>query len=190
MGSRTVALTEAQYDEILATMVKGFTGFRPNRRVAIALVLEGNLGLRISDIVKLRLSDIVWDGAQYRLDITEQKTKKKRTFNVQNDIYKLIADYCIDNGIGRNEIMFPITTRAVQKQLKLVCDYLGYEDISTHSFRKFCATRIYNNSGHDIELTSQFLQHSSVAVTQRYIGVSSAKMTAAINSITRIPSLK
>lgn len=35
--------------------------------------------------------------------------------------------------------MFPITERAVQKQLHIVCDYLGYEGISTHSFRKWYA---------------------------------------------------
>ena len=29
----------------------GGTGFRPNERIAAALVMEGNLGLRISDIV-------------------------------------------------------------------------------------------------------------------------------------------
>ncbi len=41
------------------------------------------------------------------------------------------------NSIGRTELMFPLTTRAVQKQLALVSDYLGYEGISTHSFRKW-----------------------------------------------------
>ena len=47
-------------------------------------------------------------------------------------------------GIRRNDLIFPITERAVQKQLWIVCDYLGYEGISTHSFRKWYATEIYN----------------------------------------------
>ena len=42
-------------------MKEGGCGFRPNERVATALVLEGNLGLRISDIIRLRLCDIVND---------------------------------------------------------------------------------------------------------------------------------
>ena len=29
--------------------------------------------------------------------------------------------------------------------IALVCDYLGYEGISTHSFRKWYATSIYTN---------------------------------------------
>ena len=55
MNKKTKALTTEQYKEIIQTMREGFTGCRPNERIATALVLEGNLGLRISDILKLRL---------------------------------------------------------------------------------------------------------------------------------------
>ena len=82
MNRKTVALTADQYREIISTMRQGFTGCRPNDRIATALMLEANLGLRISDIVKLRLRDIVRDGERYRLSITEQKTGKARTFTV------------------------------------------------------------------------------------------------------------
>ena len=62
MNKRTTALTTQQYREIITTMKEGGLNFRPNERIATALVLEGNLGSRISDIIKLRLSDIVNDG--------------------------------------------------------------------------------------------------------------------------------
>ena len=55
MNKKTKALTTEQYKEIIQTMQEGFSGCRPNERIATALVLEGNLGLRISDILKLRL---------------------------------------------------------------------------------------------------------------------------------------
>ena len=82
MNKRTKALTTEQYKEIVATMKQGFCGCRPNERIATALVLEGNLGLRISDIVKLRPCDIVRDGDRYRLEIVEQKTGKHRIFRL------------------------------------------------------------------------------------------------------------
>ena len=63
MNKKTNALTTEQYKEIIQTMREGFSGCRPNERVATALVLEGNLGLRISDILKLQPCDIVRDGA-------------------------------------------------------------------------------------------------------------------------------
>ena len=62
----------------------------------------------------------------------------------------------------------------------MVCDYLGFEGISTHSFRKFYATEIYKNSNYNIALVQQLLQHSSAAVTQRYIGIEPQRIEAAI----------
>ncbi|MBQ9733751.1 MAG: tyrosine-type recombinase/integrase [Clostridia bacterium] len=180
MNKRTKALTTEQYKEIIQTMREGFCGCRPNDRVATALVLEGNLGIRISDIVKLRPCDIVRDGERYRLDIVEQKTGKRRSFTVPMVIAQYIENYCQRSGIRSNEIIFPITERAVQKQLRIVCDYLGYEGIGTHSFRKWYATEIYENNGYDIALVQRLLQHSSAAVTQRDIGIEPQRIDAAI----------
>ena len=180
MNKKTVALTTEQYKEIITTMKQGGCGFLPNERVATALVLEGNLGLRISDIIKLRLADIINDGGRYRLAITEQKTGKQRIFTVPLVIYQYMENYCLRNHIGYNDLMFPLTTRAIQKQLAIVCDYLGYTGISTHSFRKWYATEIYRNNSFDIVLVQRLLQHSSAAVTQRYIGIEPQRIERAI----------
>ena len=180
MNKKTKALTTEQYKEIIQTMKEGFCGCRPNERVATALVVEGNLGLRISDIVKLRLCDIVLDGGRSRLEIVEQKTGKSRVFTVPLVIQQYIENYCLRNGLRRDELIFPLTERAIQKQLKIVCDYLGFEGISTHSFRKWYATEIYKNSGYDIALVQRLLQHSSAAVTQRYIGIEPQRIEEAI----------
>lgn len=180
MNKKTKALTTEQYKEIIQTMREGFSGCRPNERVATALVLEGNLGLRISDIVKLRPCDIVRDGDRFRLEIVEKKTGKHRVFTVPLVIAQYIENYCLRNGIGKEDLMFPITERAVQKQLAIVCDYLGYEGIGTHSFRKWYATEIYKANGYDIALVQRLLQHSSAAVTQRYIGIEPQRIEAAI----------
>lgn len=185
MNKTTLALTNEQYKDIIETMRTGFETadqkkIRPNHKVATALVLEANLGIRISDIVQLRLTDIVKDGGRYRLDITEQKTKKKRTFTVPNEIYNYIKMYCIDNEIKSNEVIFPLTERAIQKQLKLVCDHLGYHGVGTHSFRKLFATNVYEDNEHDIVLVQELLQHSSPMTTKRYIRVSSEKVETAL----------
>ena len=82
MNKKTKALTTEQYKEIIQTMNDGFSDCRPNERIANILVLEGNWGLRISDILKLRLCDIIRDGDRYRLEITEKKTGKQRIFTV------------------------------------------------------------------------------------------------------------
>ena len=175
-----VALTNEQYQNIIRTMNNGLGSLRPNTRVSAVLTAEANLGMRVGDILRMRLCDIIKDGARYRLNIREEKTGKKRTFTVPEVIYKYFCDYAEMHGIAYDERLFPITERAVQKHLKAVCDALGYENISTHSFRKWYATDIYNASGHDIVLVQHLLQHSSPNITRRYIGISEEKMEQAI----------
>ena len=181
MNKTTRAISKEEYKEIITTITEGFTGCRPNERIATVLTLEANLGLRVSDILQLKLSDIISDAnGRKHLAITEQKTGKKRTFTVPNEIYLYIQNYALKHDIPANERLFTITERAVQKQLKLVCDYLELDNISTHSFRKFFATEIYKDSGFDIALVSKLLQHSSTAVTQKYIGISTQDIEQAL----------
>ena len=60
------------------------------------------------------------------------------------------------------------------------------EGISTHSFRKWYATEIYKNNGYDITLVQRLLQHSSAAITQRYIGIEPERIEKAIEGHTQL----
>lgn len=176
MNKKTVALTRESYQLIIDTIRSGFTAkdgtvCKSNNRIATALVLEANLGLRIGDVLQLHACDIIKDGNRYRLDIIEAKTGKQRTFTVPNEIYNYILQYALDNNISSRAKLFDISERAIQKHLKLVCAVLGIDNIGTHSFRKYFATSIYNDNGYNIELVRQLLQHSSTAITQRYLGI-------------------
>lgn len=81
-NKKTLALTQDQYTAIIAAIHGGFCidvrQCQPNNRIATALTLEANLGIRISDILHLHYCDIIQDGDRYRLDIIEQKTGKMR----------------------------------------------------------------------------------------------------------------
>lgn len=175
------ALTTSQYQTIVRTIRTGYGSLRANPRIAAALTTEANLGMRIGDVLRLRLKDIVRDGGRYRLNVTEEKTGKKRTFTVPDEVYGFLRDYAVANRIPEEGLLFPITVRAIQKHLKAVCDVLGYDNISTHSFRKWYATDIYEANGHDIVLVQQLLQHSSPNVTRRYIGISDQRVEQAIS---------
>lgn len=182
MNKKTIALTKEQYTNIIDTMRNGFLSYKGNDRIATALILEANLGIRVSDITELTLNKIVKDGDRYRLDLTEQKTQKKRVFTVPNELYNYIKQYCIDNEIKSSERIFPLTERQIQRHLKAVCDFLEYDGISTHSFRKFFATNIYLNNDYNIVLVQELLQHSSPSITQRYIGISSKQLESALQN--------
>lgn len=185
-NKETVALTIEQYEEIIQTMRTGGAGFRPNERIAAILVLEANLGMRISDILALKPKSIVKDGERYRLNVLEIKTKKRRTFTVPKEIVDFINEYCVKHQIGSDDFMFPISERNVQLYLAKVCDYLGYENIGTHSFRKFFATDILVKNNYNFLLVQKLLQHTSVVTTQRYLGISSKEMEDALKNHTHL----
>ncbi len=178
MGNATRALSKEEFVLIIKTLRTGFKYlnkmgneklFKSNNRIATILLIQANLGLRIGDLLKLRLNNIIQDGERYRLDLVEQKTNKRRIFTVPLEIYNYIKLYCYENSISPTAQIFPIGERAVQKQLKIVADYLGLANVSTHSFRKYFATQVYINNNYDIMLVKELLQHSSVRTTQRYI---------------------
>lgn len=149
-------------------------------RIAAILTVEGNLGIRISDVLNLHLSDIVKDGDRYRLSIREIKTKKSRNFTVPIEIYNYLQTYAYESNISKESKLFDVGKRVVQQHLEKTCRYLGLHGISTHSFRKYFATQVYIESEYNIELVRQLLQHSSVVTTQRYIGVGTKEIEEAL----------
>ncbi len=183
----TVALTQAQYYEIIETISNGCAGLRANERVATALVLEANLGMRIDDILDLRLDKVIRDGERYRLDVVEIKTGKIRKFKVPNRVYEYMVEYCRRNKIASSEKMFNMSERNVQQILAKAVEYLGIEEpIGTHSFRKYFATTIYENEGHDIVLVKNLLNHSAVSTTERYININ-PNMDRALDNHVSLP---
>lgn len=187
MNKKTMALSEEQYSQIIKIIRSGFVCsdghvVKPNHRIATALTLEANLGMRISDILRLRLSDIIHDGERYRLDIIEKKTGKRREFTVPLEIYVYIQNYALENNKNPSAKLFDISERTIQNHLQLVCSYLGYEGISTHSFRKYFATSIYVNNNYNLEIVRVLLQHSSATITQRYIGIQTKEIEKALQN--------
>lgn len=193
MGRYTTrALEEEEYRKIILVLRTGYTynnvKHRPNDRIATILVLQANLGCRIGDIVTLTTNSIVKDGSIHRLNITEQKTGKKRYFIVPEPIVAFIEDYKKHTGITDGPL-FPgtgglefLTKDAVWKQLQPVTRYLGLENVSSHSFRKSYALALYERTNHDIDLVRTVLQHSSVTITQQYLRRSDAQVEAALTA--------
>ena len=185
-GTTMVAVTEEQYEDIIRTLWNGTGIIRRNRPIATVLQVEANTGLRIGDVLSLRLNEIIRDGTRWRFRKREEKTKKMRVFTVPDPVYRMLDKYARANGIGQDELLFPMTVRNVQKKLDQVTDYLGYANIGTHSFRKRFATAAYVHSKYDVEVVRRLLQHSSAAITMRYIGISDAKIERTLQKVVNI----
>ena len=178
MTSRPLEI--AEYNEIIRSLNTGFvtqknTVFRPNKQVALALQLEANLGLRIGDVLSLRVRNF-WSG---KLELREEKTGKLQFRNINTQVYEYIRNYVAENQLLPDSCLFNVKVRAVQKQLKMITDYLGLENVSTHSFRKMYATAVYEANSHNLGLVKDMLNHADISTTQRYIRISQQAINAA-----------
>lgn len=129
-------------------------------------------GLRIGDIVSLRVSDVK---GKSNFKIREGKTKKERTVYL-NAIMADIADYT-ENLQSNSEYLFGsrkgdshITTTQAYRILTGAAALLGRTDIGTHTMRKTFGYHYYKRT-HDILTLMNIFNHSDQSTTKRYIGI-------------------
>lgn len=183
---KTRPLEIEEYKMILKLLTEGFEyqidnkiiKFYPNHKTAIALILEANLGLRISDVLRLKLSNF----KNGKLEIKEKKTGKLQYRNINPNVMQIILEYAIENKLNKDHKLIDVGVRTIQRNLKVVCNHLGLSNISTHSWRKLYATTQYELNNHNLELVKELLNHSSIATTQRYIRVSQKEINKASES--------
>lgn len=184
MNYQTRPLTVEEYKNVMLHINQGFTDsnkvlFKPNNKLALALYLQANTGLRISDILNLRVNS--FKGS--KMEIKEKKTGKLQWREVNQDIVNAVLEFALDKGLKGDNLLFSrFSSRAVNKHLKRVTDYIGLTNISTHSFRKLYATMQYNNNDKDLYLVKELLNHSSISTTQRYIRTSQEQINKASKS--------
>lgn len=186
----TRPLEVEEYNKIITMMIKGFDypeegkikKFRPNIKIALALQLQASLGLRIGDILELTLNNF----RNGKLEMLEKKTGKLQYRDINSNIVNAVYQFAFENSIKQNSKLFNIGAREVQKQLKIITDYLELKNIGTHSFRKLYAMTVYEQNENNIELLKELLNHTSISTTERYIRVSQKAINKASKEISFI----
>ena len=89
-------------------------------------------GLRISDLLALKVSDV---GQAF--EVVEQKTRKKKRIMLCDDQWYVLESYIICNHLKPDDRLFPTTRQTVLKYIKRAAADLGIKSpIGTHSMRK------------------------------------------------------
>ena len=192
-NKKTRAVTHEELTQIVNLIRSGYITadgkhIRPNPRVAAIIILQSNTCLRIGDAIRIRLVDFTYSDGKYRFNnFKEQKTGKVRNYSITTELYSFLQTYALDNGIKPTDRLFPVSVRTVQHHIQLACDYLGLENCSTHSFRKYMATQIFMQTK-DLEITRSVLLHSSIMTSQIYLSYEPEKVENALQQIVAIPS--
>lgn len=150
-------------------------------------------GLRISDILSLRWSQIL---NVDEFTIKEKKTDKLRTIRINAQLKRHITD-CF-KGIVPININAPVfisqkgtiyTVQRINVILKEIkAKYkLKVQNFSSHSLRKTFGRQVYNQNSENAELAlvklMELFNHSSVAITKRYLGLRQEEILQAYDSL-------
>ena len=151
-----------------------------NLRDYLMFMVGISSNLRISDILMFKVST-VWDGKKVRehIRIREQKTGKPKAFKVSENLERAIREYLTSYQYSMDDYLFisrkgentPITRQQAALILSNAADEVGIKyAVSTHSMRKTWGYWAYK-SGVSLALIMEALNHSSIANTKKYLGI-------------------
>jgi site-specific recombinase XerD len=143
-------------------------------------VLGINSGLRISDLLTLKVTDVADEKGKIkdRITLREKKTNKLKDFPLGETSRKALKEYLDTLDAGPDQSLFasrkgsgPITRQQAYRILNDAARAIGIkEKIGTHSLRKTFGYYAFQ-AGVDITRIQKLLNHSSPSVTLAYIGI-------------------
>lgn len=152
-----------------------------NERNYIMFVLGIYTGLRISDILQLKVGDVKKD----RIYLREIKTQKRKSIPIHPYLKRILKPfienkedhtYLIQSRKGKNK---PIQRSMAYRILREVADRFGLESIGTHTLRKTFGYHFHKQTNNS-EMLREIFNHVDVSITRKYIGIEQDTIDQAI----------
>jgi integrase len=153
-----------------------------NYKFCLLIAIGVFTGLRISDLLSLKYSDLL-NGETF--SIKEKKTNKQRSIKINKDLKEIVQRIVKKTKVSDlNDLIFinKYGTKAIDKSYvnvvlkEIVKKYRIKLDgnVSTHTFRKTLGRRVMevnNYSNESLVLLMDLFGHSSMSITKRYLGI-------------------
>ena len=130
------------------------------------------------------------------ITITEHKTEKKRTIPISPQLKKFIADcynhispVCLNSPVFLSQKKTVYSTQQLNRILKQIkAKYrVNVKNFSCHSLRKTFGRQVYNQNPENAEralvMLMDMFNHSSLAITRRYIGLRQEEVAQTYESL-------
>jgi len=181
--NRTRALSDAE--------IKLMRNELDNPRDACMFLLGLVSGFRISELLSLKIDNLLeYDGTLKNvLTVSRADMKGKhesRSIPLSSETMAVVYEY-LTNLPDNQEYLFQsnrgskLSRIQAWRIIKTAANNLGFKGVvATHSFRKSFATRVYEKSGKDLNLTQKALRHSNINSTIKYLYLDEEKLTHVI----------
>ena len=151
-----------------------------NKKHQLMIKLMYGAGLRVSEIVNLRVNDL--DLQRGYGWVRKGKGNKDRMFVVPDSLLEELKSHMISDNLQDHNYLFygrkgnHIHTRSVQEIVKKAAKRAGIKkNVHPHTLRHSFATHLIEN-GYDVASVQSLLGHNSMGTTMRYLHMAPSKM--------------
>ena len=167
-------------DEI--NLIRGLLKQASDKRNLVLFCLAIDTSFRASDLVKLRVFDVMVSNKVLDvIRITQTKTSKPVVGLITPATRQFISEYVTASSKGAVDHLFTsnrgkstghITTQQYRKLVKQWLEKAGMDSAiySTHSLRRSKISHIYKHTG-NLRACQKLLGHSSIQTTANYLGI-------------------
>ena len=151
-----------------------------NPRDLLLFTMGVNNGLRIGDLLQLRVKDVEHLQPGEILTVKEQKTGKPNVLLINKTTHKALQEYLQVVKPEPSAFLFrsrkakekPLTVSATNRMVKGWCKQINLRgNYGTHTLRKTFGYVQRVHYGIGFEILCKRFNHSSPAVTMRYLGI-------------------
>ena len=142
--------------------------------IGLYIIVSIYTGLRISDVLRLKWSDLIKED----LVIKEKKTKKLRTIKINSTVHSVVSKFKLndeDDFIFKSQKGSVFSIQQINRVLKEIFRTESkHLNISSHSLRKSFGRRVYENNNESeksLVYLSELFNHTSLSITRKYLGI-------------------
>lgn len=151
-----------------------------NHRDKLLFVMGINSGLRVQDLLALKVADVLDVKIGDRVVLREKKTGKENVFILNKEIKIALDEYLNNTEVREEHFLFksrkgrnyPLTTYAVTKYVKRWTEAINLKgNYGAHTLRKTWTYHQRKTFGVSWEVLAKRLNHSNPSITRRYLGI-------------------
>jgi integrase len=156
-------------------MVKAAKGNRNGARDSLMIMMAYGHGLRVSELVNLRWSQVSFNEA--RLHVRRLKGSKDSTHPIQGDELRALRELRRSNPEGEyvfvSERGTPFSVDGFQRMIERLAESAGLTALKPHPhmFRHACGHKLANE-GRDTRAIQDYLGHTNIQNVVRYTALS------------------
>lgn len=165
-------LNQSEIERLLDTVRQEPSRLAKRDYAIVQLMLR--TGIRVGELTRLRLSDVVLSGDEGVLKIRGQGASSEREVPLNSSVREAIDAYLEDRPASADDHLFlsrnadPLSVRSVQRLVSTYAEAAGLDKVSTYTLRQTCGEHMLRDTG-DLSLVARVLGHKRLETAIKYV---------------------